>query len=90
MPRLMRYAFRPPENCKFCENVDKVDRISGITPMEFERKYAYSARPVIVEDATRNWTALEVNSSKLLSKNLNLKIYFRIAEIQLFLFPRCL
>ncbi|XP_059219007.1 bifunctional arginine demethylase and lysyl-hydroxylase psr-1 [Stomoxys calcitrans] len=59
MPRLLRYAFRPPENCNFCENVDKIARVSDITSQEFARKYAYSATPVIIEDATKNWTALE-------------------------------
>ncbi|XP_061388591.1 bifunctional arginine demethylase and lysyl-hydroxylase psr-1-like [Musca vetustissima] len=59
MPNLMRYAFRPPESCTFCENVDQIERVSNITPQEFERKYAYSAKPVIVGDATKNWTALE-------------------------------
>ncbi|XP_075144577.1 bifunctional arginine demethylase and lysyl-hydroxylase psr-1 [Haematobia irritans] len=59
MPRLMRYAFRPPENCNFCQNVDNIERVYDITPQEFSRKYAYTARPVIVEGATRNWTALE-------------------------------
>ncbi|KAM7361972.1 bifunctional arginine demethylase and lysyl-hydroxylase psr-1 [Cochliomyia hominivorax] len=59
MPQLMRYSFRPPENCDFCQNVDHIERVRDITPQEFAQYYAYSARPVIVEDATKNWTALE-------------------------------
>lgn len=60
MPQIMRYSFRPPENCNFCQNVDHIARVSAITPQEFAEHYAYSATPVIVEDATHNWTALEV------------------------------
>ncbi|XP_023298815.2 bifunctional arginine demethylase and lysyl-hydroxylase psr-1 [Lucilia cuprina] len=59
MPQMLRYSFRPPESCNFCQNVDHIARVSAITPQEFAQKYAYTATPVIIEDATRNWTALE-------------------------------
>ncbi|XP_037951075.1 uncharacterized protein LOC119686092, partial [Teleopsis dalmanni] len=58
LPRQLRYAFRPAEKCDFCENISKVARVRTITSNEFESQYAYSATPVIVEDATQNWTAL--------------------------------
>lgn len=60
MPDSLSHAFRPPEDCGFCRNVTQVDRVSNILPTEFERIYAYNARPVVVTDATVNWTALEV------------------------------
>lgn len=53
---------RPPIDCRFCEGVTQIDRVSNITPEMFERKYAYSGQPVIVEDATTNWTAMGVYS----------------------------
>uniref|UniRef100_A0A1A9WNR4 Uncharacterized protein n=1 Tax=Glossina brevipalpis TaxID=37001 RepID=A0A1A9WNR4_9MUSC len=59
MPQIMRYAFRPPENCEFCKQVKHMERVRGISVEEFTEKYAYTGRPVIVEDATQNWTALE-------------------------------
>ena len=62
MPQLLRYAFRPAENCNFCQNVVQVERVRQISPQVFAEKYAYNAKPVIVEDATQNWTALEVRS----------------------------
>ncbi|XP_037076773.1 uncharacterized protein LOC119097936 [Pollicipes pollicipes] len=40
-----------------CSDVLDVDRVSNITPQEFELKYAYSGRPVIITDGTANWTA---------------------------------
>ncbi|GAB1597742.1 uncharacterized protein LOC115211048 [Argonauta hians] len=50
-------VFRPPVNCKFCWNVTNVDRVSGISAFDFEKYYAYSGRPVIITDGTKNWTA---------------------------------
>ncbi|XP_001358328.3 uncharacterized protein [Drosophila pseudoobscura] len=58
LPRPLRYALRPPENCEFCVNIKNVPRLQEISPNEFERKYAYSGAPVIVSDATQNWTAI--------------------------------
>lgn len=40
--------------------MSEVVRISGTSPDDFERDFAYRARPVIVTDATANWTALSV------------------------------
>lgn len=60
LPDSLSRAFRPPEDCGFCRNITKADRVSNISPHEFERKYAYNAKPVIVTDATVNWTALDV------------------------------
>lgn len=60
MPDSLSHAFRPPEDCGFCRNITRVDRISNTSPDEFEQKYAYNAKPVIVTDATVNWTALDV------------------------------
>lgn len=60
MPNSLSHAFRPPEDCGFCRNVSQVNRISNISPEEFEKYYAYSGKPVVVSDATTNWTALDV------------------------------
>ncbi|XP_017023699.1 bifunctional arginine demethylase and lysyl-hydroxylase psr-1 [Drosophila kikkawai] len=60
LPRTLRYAFRPPESCDFCENIKNVPRLQNISPQEFEQKFAYSAAPVIVSDATQNWTAVSL------------------------------
>jgi len=58
--------FRPPLKCDFCRGITSVEKVSGISPEEFEKKYAYSGRPVVVTDATRNWTALEAFSFEFL------------------------
>lgn len=60
LPDALSHAFRPPEDCGFCRNITKADRIANVLPHEFEEKYAYNAKPVIVTDATVNWTALDV------------------------------
>lgn len=60
LPDLLSQAFRPPEDCSFCRNITQADRISNISPQQFEKYYAYNAKPVIITDATVNWTALDV------------------------------
>lgn len=61
VPTQLQGAFRPVQECEFCVGHGQhVERIANIAPEDFERLYAYSARPVIVTDATGNWSALEV------------------------------
>lgn len=60
MPNTLSHAFRSPENCNFCRNVTQVMRVANISPDEFETNFAYNGKPVIVTDATVNWTATEV------------------------------
>lgn len=60
VPVQMEGAFRAVQDCAFCENVVQVDRVQDIRPDAFERDYAYNGRPVVVTDATHNWTAMEV------------------------------
>ncbi|XP_041780351.1 uncharacterized protein LOC121597995 [Anopheles merus] len=60
MPAQLQKAFRPPESCGFCRTVHgTVPRLSNVSPAEFARDYAYRGGPVIVTDATVNWTAVE-------------------------------
>ena len=33
---------RPPIDCTLCKDIHSVDRVSKITPEEFEAKYAYT------------------------------------------------
>uniref|UniRef100_A0A182JZ62 Cupin-like domain-containing protein n=1 Tax=Anopheles christyi TaxID=43041 RepID=A0A182JZ62_9DIPT len=60
MPSQLQKAFRPPESCGFCRAVrGTVPRLSTVSPAEFARDYAYRGGPVIVTDATTNWTAVD-------------------------------
>lgn len=66
-PAAWTNAFRaPPASCQFCHNHggttgdNEVRRIANVRPDDFERDFAYSSVPVVVTDATANWTALEV------------------------------
>lgn len=54
--------FRPVSNCDICRNLLEVDRVANITPEEFEAKYAYTKRPVVVTDGAKNWSAPKVFS----------------------------
>lgn len=60
LPDSLSHAFRPPEDCGFCRNISQADRVSNISPKDFEQNYAYNAKPVVITDATINWTALDV------------------------------
>jgi hypothetical protein len=53
-------SINPPIECGFCENVHQIDHIQNISRDNFERKYAYTGRPVVISDGTRNWTATQV------------------------------
>ncbi|EDO42000.1 predicted protein, partial [Nematostella vectensis] len=59
IPEFVLDRFRPPIDCSICRDIHKVERVSNITPQEFAKKYAYSARPVVIEDGMKNWTASE-------------------------------
>lgn len=54
--------FRPPQDCAFCRNVSNVERVSNISSAQFERRFAYSAVPVVVTDATAQWMAAKTFS----------------------------
>lgn len=60
MPNSITKVLRHPESCDFCRNVHKVSRVENISPDEFEYKFAYDARPVIITDAMKNWTAMSI------------------------------
>ncbi|XP_049537571.1 uncharacterized protein LOC125952254 [Anopheles darlingi] len=59
MPAELQKAFRPPEDCSFCASVRTVPRLARVNPDDFAADYAYTGWPVIVTDATANWTALD-------------------------------
>lgn len=56
-------TYRPLFTCEFCENVHMIKRIGNVTPEFFENNYAYSGEPVIITDATVNWTAHHVSTN---------------------------
>ncbi|XP_044738123.1 uncharacterized protein LOC123299791 [Chrysoperla carnea] len=58
IPQSWMHLFREPENCNLCHRIKKIDRIENINPDDFESIYAYSGRPVIVTDGTKNWSPL--------------------------------
>ncbi|XP_043283841.1 uncharacterized protein [Venturia canescens] len=61
-PAVFQKVFRPPEDCSICRDVQQVEKIANVDPVLFEERYAYSGRPVVVTDATVNWTAIDTFS----------------------------
>ncbi|KAJ9579290.1 hypothetical protein L9F63_024603, partial [Diploptera punctata] len=62
MPDQLLKTFRPPEDCSMCRGLHQVDKVSKISPGQFEEIYAYTGRPVVITDAMENWTAQHVFS----------------------------
>ncbi|XP_046620673.1 uncharacterized protein LOC124305371 [Neodiprion virginianus] len=62
MPSSVHQVFRPPQDCSMCLGIQQVDKVTKIDPALFELRYAYSGQPVVVTDATTNWTAPKVFS----------------------------
>ncbi|XP_067043156.1 bifunctional arginine demethylase and lysyl-hydroxylase JMJD6-like [Acropora muricata] len=56
---LLNDITRKPSDCSLmCEGVEEVPRISNLSKEEFIATYAYSARPLIITDAAKNWSAV--------------------------------
>lgn len=53
-------AARPIADCKMCEGLTEVPKLSDITVETFVHDHAYTGRPLVVKDATKNWTAMNV------------------------------
>lgn len=49
---------RPLTNCECCRNLKEFPIERNISPEDFVKKYAYTAVPVLIKDATQNWTAM--------------------------------
>ena len=55
-------AVNPVVNCKICEGVMGAPRLRDLSPDDFIRNYAYTSKPILVEGAVANWSALEAFS----------------------------
>jgi len=53
---------RPPVDCRICQDLSHIDRLSSVTTEVFETKYAYTGRPVVITDGMKNWTAVKTFS----------------------------
>ncbi|XP_015126093.1 bifunctional arginine demethylase and lysyl-hydroxylase JMJD6-B [Diachasma alloeum] len=61
-PTVFQRIFRPAEDCSVCHDVQQVEKLANVEPEVFEERYAYSGRPVVITDATSNWSATRVFS----------------------------
>ena len=56
---LMAEIGRPLQDCSLCANLKSVPILKDISKNEFLQKYAYTGVPVLIKEATKNWTAME-------------------------------
>lgn len=63
---------RPVTNCTMCQNLIAVPKLEHVSKDVFTRKYAYTGVPLVVTNATGNWTALKVFDFKFLRKLYNM------------------
>lgn len=57
---------RPLVQCGMCRNLENVPIESGISAEHFQQKYAYTSVPVLIKDATGEWSAMSSFSFKFL------------------------
>lgn len=55
---LMMEIARPKTSCEMCANLRSVPVETNISTEMFLEKYAYTMVPVLIKEATRNWTAM--------------------------------
>ncbi|CAG0901168.1 unnamed protein product [Darwinula stevensoni] len=60
LPSVGYDLFRPPLTCDFCRGIQGIPRVTHLSPQDFQTTYAYTGKPVIVEDGMRDWSAMEV------------------------------
>ncbi|KAK2165052.1 hypothetical protein LSH36_55g00018 [Paralvinella palmiformis] len=53
---------RPIFDCAICRNVREVPAVTELTKEQFLERYAYTDIPVLVKNATANWTAMSTFS----------------------------
>ena len=54
-----------------CLGISEFERVANLTRKDFTDKYAYSGRPVIITDATKDWTASQVSFYSLIMSLCN-------------------
>lgn len=59
---------RPLVRCSMCQHLYEVPIEHNISALEFRKKYAYSSIPVLIKNATSNWSAMETFSFEYLKK----------------------
>jgi len=53
---------RSPVDCSICRDVNAIDEVhvDSLSVEEFEERYAYSSRPLVVRNASLNWAAMDI------------------------------
>lgn len=79
---------RPPTNCEMCRNLYQVPVEYDISVDEFSSKYAYTAVPVLIKDATKTWTAMDTFSYDFFKElYVNISDAFEVTEEECQFFP---
>lgn len=79
---------RPPTNCEICRNLYQVPVEYEISVDEFSSKYAYTAVPVLIKDATKAWTAMDKFSYDFFKElYVNISDAFEVTEEECQFFP---
>ena len=59
---------RPVVDCKICEHVRQIDRVTNLSHADFMKNYAFTGRPVVVTDGMKDWSAPEHFSFQFFKK----------------------
>ena len=71
---------RPLANCSMCKDIIAVPKVDHISRDFFTRHYAYSGIPLVVTNATSNWTAFKVFNFEFLKKLYNMSKRIKPSE----------
>ena len=72
---------RPIANCSMCQDLSSVPKVENISQEEFLTHYAYTGVPLVVTNATAEWTAFKVFDFKFLKKLYNMSKTGRAGEV---------
>ncbi len=63
---------RPLANCSFCKDLSEVPKVGNVSKDAFTKNFAYSGIPLVVTNATSDWTAFDVFDFKFLKRIYNM------------------
>ena len=73
IPEFLNSITRPISDCSMCIGLKEIKSVDFISKEEFLNKYAYTAVPLVVKYAAKNWSATNVFSFQFLKNLYSLK-----------------
>ena len=72
---LLAEVGRPLVDCNLCDGLKQVEVVHKLSEAEFIKRYAYTGVPVLVKEATANWTAMDTFSFDFFKRIFNFQLF---------------